>query len=322
MRSIILAAGFGTRLLPVTEKIPKALVPIVNIPIIDIQADYMKRAGAEAVGINVHHHREMMLSHLNSLKIGIEITAKTEDVILDTGGGLANFRDFIGNEPDFIAYNCDILTDADPLKMMEIHRENDSMATLVLLDNGARNGILVDKNRNILDIAGRLGVEASEGSRLLYGAGIFIYKNEIFRHIPPADSPYPLVPELMKLIKNKTGLVKACIMDELNGPGEAKPYWRDIGSLKSYLEMHRDILETGVFSIPGFKKPENGILIDKSSKIPENTAFSGFASIGEGCSIGRNVELSDIVAISGAIIPKNAKISNSIIFENKVLKTD
>lgn len=319
MRSIILAAGFGTRLLPLTGEIPKALVPIVNIPIIDIQADYMKRAGASAVGINVHHHRDMMLSHLESLNLGVEITAKTEDVILDTGAGLANFRDFIGSETDFIAYNCDILTDADPLRMLEIHRQNDSIATLVLLDNGARNGILVDENGNILDIAGRLGIQPPSGSCKLYGAGIFIYRNEIFDYLPPAEKPYPLVPELMKLIKDKPGSVKACVLDEIKGRNGNRPYWRDIGSLKSYMEMHRDILSDGVFEIPGFTKPADGILMDESCTIGEGAKTGGFVSAGKGCVVGKDALIENTVMIAGSIVPDGSQIRDSIVFGNEVI---
>jgi NDP-sugar pyrophosphorylase family protein len=320
MRSIILAAGFGTRLLPLTGIFPKALVPIVNIPIINLQIEYLKRAGVDEAGINIHHHRDLMLSHLSTLDLGVKITTKTEDVILDTGGGLSNFREFIGSEPDFIVYNCDILTSADPLKMLEIHRKNNSIATLVLLDNGDRSSILVGKDGTVLDIADRLGVNPANGSRYLYGAGIFIYKNEIFKHLPPADEPFPLIPQLMKLMQKNPGSVKSCILEELTGNEEEKPYWRDIGSIRSYLDIHSDILTDGKFTPPGFTKPNNGILIGENCIIGDDVIMDGFVSTGRDSKIGSGAKITDSVIIAGATIPDNAEINKSIVYFDQIIK--
>ncbi|MCD4786280.1 MAG: NDP-sugar synthase [Candidatus Eremiobacteraeota bacterium] len=302
MKSIILAAGFGTRLLPLTKERPKSLFPVLNKPVIEIQIQILKRAGVDKIGINLHYMPHQIKAYLgNGESLGVQIEYKYEKEILNTGGGLSNFRDFIGDQEDFIVHNCDILSNIDLYNALKCHKEKKSIVTFILVDNPPANSVLIDKNMKIIDIAGRLGIEAREEDKYLCGSGIFIYNKRIFDYIPLPHRPFPLIPEIIEIIQNQPGTVNAYI------PGD-NTYWRDIGSLKQYFLVNSEIL-TGRFSlqkinIPGEEIPGNGLLIGKNCDIPGDVEISGFACIGDNVKIDSGCNIENCIIWDGAILKR------------------
>ena len=99
MKAMILAAGLGTRLLPLTEQKPKVLMPVVNEPVIGRVVGYLKRHGIKSLVVNVHHHSQQMINYLDGGRpFGMEIDVRVEPEILGTGGGIKNTEDFWGKE--------------------------------------------------------------------------------------------------------------------------------------------------------------------------------------------------------------------------------
>ena len=102
MKAMILAAGLGTRLGPLTEERPKALMPLVNIPIIARSIEYLKTFGVRNIAVNAHHHYQQILDYLNrGIPFGMDIETRVEDEILGTGGGIKNFQDFFDSAAGF-----------------------------------------------------------------------------------------------------------------------------------------------------------------------------------------------------------------------------
>jgi NDP-sugar pyrophosphorylase family protein len=141
---MILAAGFGTRLRPLTDTVPKALVPVAGRPLIEYSLLLLKAHGIEEVVINLHHLGEKVRALLGDGSFyGLRITYSPEDPILESGGGIKNAQPFLDGET-FAVLNCDTITDLDLYALLAAHRKIKATATLVLRPDpeAARYGIL------------------------------------------------------------------------------------------------------------------------------------------------------------------------------------
>ena len=132
MKAMVLAAGQGTRLYPLTERTPKALVPVAGRPMIDYCLLLLKRHGIRDIIINLHHLGDQIESYLGDGKRwGLQITYSKEPELLDTGGGLLKAKPFL-QEGTFIVINTDVLIDLSLRELIAYHEEKRAVATLVL----------------------------------------------------------------------------------------------------------------------------------------------------------------------------------------------
>jgi len=134
VKAIILAAGLGTRLFPLTKNKPKALVEVQGKTLIQHQLEKLKREGFTQVLINVHHFPDQVIAFLEKHKnFGLDIKISDEsELLLDTGGALRKAADFISGEEDVLIYNVDILSDISLEAMMDNHLLTQSLATLAI----------------------------------------------------------------------------------------------------------------------------------------------------------------------------------------------
>ncbi|MCH7760384.1 nucleotidyltransferase family protein, partial [candidate division TA06 bacterium] len=127
MKAIILAAGFGKRIMPLSDYIPKCLLPIVGRPLVDNIILYLKKFGVNEVAINTHHLAQKMIDYFQEgSKYGMKITLSHEPRILGTGGGIGNLRNFLAGEEFFIVHNGDTLTNLDLSPALELHKKKDA----------------------------------------------------------------------------------------------------------------------------------------------------------------------------------------------------
>lgn len=132
MKAMIFAAGEGQRLRPVTDKIPKALVPVAGRPMIEYPLLWLRHHGIREVVINLHHMGEQIEAHLNDgAKLGLKITYSKEQELLDTGGGLLKAKPFL-QDGTFIVVNTDVLIDLPLADLIDFHRAKNATATLAL----------------------------------------------------------------------------------------------------------------------------------------------------------------------------------------------
>ena len=152
MKAMILAAGLGTRLWPITENMPKALVPINNTPLLEWVIKKLISHDFRDIIINVHHHADQIKSFLDGKdNFGIKITISDEsEKLLETGGGLKKAAWFFNDGKPFLLYNVDILSDIDLSKLYKFHLDSDAMVTLAVKTRKSVRYFLFDESNALV----------------------------------------------------------------------------------------------------------------------------------------------------------------------------
>lgn len=146
MKALIFAAGLGTRLRPLTDHKPKALVPVAGIPMLQRVIVRLREAGFDDITVNVHHFGEQIMDFLKANEgFGVRIHLSDErDCLLDTGGGILKARTFLEGDEPFLVHNADILTDLDLRAFYRHHTESKAMATLLVSRRQTSRYLLFD----------------------------------------------------------------------------------------------------------------------------------------------------------------------------------
>ena len=145
MKAMVLAAGLGTRLRPITDTRPKALVEVSGRTLLEITLSRLKEFGVREVIINVHHFAGMIVDYLKANdSFGMHIEISHEEILLDTGGGLKKAAWFFGDAP-FILHNVDVISTIDLQRMAQFHADNQALATLAMQDRTTSRYLLFDR---------------------------------------------------------------------------------------------------------------------------------------------------------------------------------
>lgn len=178
-KAIILAAGFGTRLKPLTDSIPKALVPFRNGTMISYQIEKLKRYGITDITVNAHHFSEQIEEYFSENHFGVSVNVIKEEVILGTGGGILNAEKCLndGSNASFLAVNVDVLTDFDFKKIINYHISSADFATLLVQKRKTSRYLELDKE---MELTGRVKCETPEDNFFAFN-GVHLISNEIFR---------------------------------------------------------------------------------------------------------------------------------------------
>jgi len=223
---MILAAGLGTRLRPVTNTIPKALVKVGGRTLLEGAIRHLAESGVKEIVINVHHFADQVIQYLNQNRnFGLNITISDErDQLLDTGGGLKKvFRFFAGGKPFFVR-NVDIVSDLDLLSMMEQHLRSHALATLAVRKRETSRYFLFDPGHRLCGWTNLktgekiLSVESGLNLEMLAFSGIHVLNPEIFSLITE-EGKFSLTSLYLRLAKDH--LIKG-FMDRGS-------VWRDVG---------------------------------------------------------------------------------------------
>ncbi|MCY7362373.1 MAG: NTP transferase domain-containing protein [Ignavibacteria bacterium] len=176
MKAMILSAGFGTRLLPLTNDIPKALVKYKGIPMINYQIQRMIELGADEIIVNVHHHSDKILKYFSENDFGIKISVIFENEILGSGGGILNASEFLKDEKYFIVINVDIDTDLNISDMISSHIYKNPFATLAVQKRISKKYLEFDSD---FHLTGRENSDSLPENLFAFN-GIHIISNKIF----------------------------------------------------------------------------------------------------------------------------------------------
>ncbi len=248
MKSLILSAGFGTRLRPYTEHTPKPLFPISGRPLLDIIIRDLKKAGSREIIINTHWLHEKIHAFLADQNYGIPVKTVYEPEILDTGGAIRNLKDFWDDEP-FIVVNSDILTNIDIKKVYNFHLDNPYSATLVLHDYKVFNNVSVSKDDFITGFHETEDRLSGDSSLQLAFTGIQVIDPKIVSMIP--ENTFYSSIDLYKNLISKNKKIKAYIAKHHS--------WKDIGTPEAYQEAASREIQKLAFKkvFPG--SPDNPI---------------------------------------------------------------
>ncbi len=229
LRGMILAAGYGTRLAPVTDHVPKPLLPIDGQPLLDRIIESFDRVGIRNIGVNTHHLGAMVTDHVVRRSDADRFILFPEEKILGTGGALHGARDFLGDVPCFLLHNGDVLCDADLSGLVDEHQRSGALATLLLVDWPAVNSVVLDEDGRIVSIAGRPW-PVSGGRNLTY-TGIGIFSRGLLDDIGPGFSS--LIDPLVRAMESDPDSVRGM------APGDFR--WSDLGTLTRYLEAQSEV---------------------------------------------------------------------------------
>lgn len=171
MKAMVLAAGLGTRLRPLTDQVPKCLVQVGGMSLLELALRRLRAAGVTEAVVNIHHHADKVESFLSShaKELGLRLELSKEDPVLETGGGLKNAADFFADQKPFLVYNSDVVTDLDLGALMKEHIRTGSLATLAVLDRPSTRKLLFKDGRLLT----RAGTDApAPGTEALAVSGI------------------------------------------------------------------------------------------------------------------------------------------------------
>ena len=298
--AFVLAAGLGTRLAPLTDLIPKPLVPVFHKPLLTFALDSVIAAGFGEIAFNTHHLPAAFAKvfGFEPFYRGRKLRAFHEPLLLDTGGGIRNARPGLGGGT-FLVYNGDILADMPLKSLLEGHRESSALATLLLRPGGGKANVLFDPSRGLIrDLRGEVG--ATEGTPVVY-SGIALFEQGIFDWIP-SEGPYSVIDAL--IIAMRAG-------EHVGGLLVEEGLWIDLGTPASYLEAHR-LLAAG--SLPSYLA-ESGwpVAIHPEARVFPGAVFEGVVSVAPGAVIGKNARIKDSVIWPGAIIGADAVIEECVV---------
>ncbi len=238
---MILAAGLGTRLRPLTNDRPKALVEIDGRTMLEITLSRLRRFGVSEVMINVHYFAEMILDYLKANdNFGMRIEVSREDVLLDTGGGLKKAAHFFledsrRHEEPFIVHNVDVLSTIDLKRMMESHTENQALATLAVQDRKTSRYLLFDDQHQL---CGRQSfgnqpelVRGCQQVLALAFSGIHVISPRLLAMMTE-DGAFSTITSYLRLASQREKIL-AFRADQY--------YWRDIGTPENVAQAAQDL---------------------------------------------------------------------------------
>lgn len=308
---LILAAGLGTRLRPLTEKLPKPLLPICAIPLVKIIIERLLRFGIHSFAMNTHYQPRLVKDFISENGYEKNVCLFNEKKILGTGGVLANCREFLMQFDHFILHNGDIITDMDIEALLHRHISSGATATMALLD-GPENRVL-SFGGSIGDICGKLGVEPPSTSKLLTYSGVAAFSKKIFDYVPKKPEYISLVDILIQAIAARPGSVKGFVPKSL--------YWNDIGTFRKYFEAHEDIILHNKMKIPGIK-PKNSRFIGKNSSLCKQSHIGGFLCVGENCEISKTAKLKNCIIFDDTRITNNERHCDEILWHTESYHKD
>lgn len=292
MQVMILAAGFGTRLLPYTRLKPKPLFPVLTIPLLQLTIEMLRDAGFDHIIVNGHHLQEQLKSLVSRYQ---GVIFQEEKRILGTGGGLREALPAMRDEPILIT-NGDIYHGVDLVKLYQDFQEVEGDVLLALHDHSRFNMVGVAGN-NIVDF------DSKELPGSLAFTGLHLINPGILQSITPGRCS--CIIERYKTMLKAGEKIQYTRMDG--------SYWADMGTVEDYLLLHGQIFAGLAPCLPGLTlKKNSNTTVAKEARIGNNFTVEGWASIGK-ASIGDNVTISRSVVWDGAVIPSGVRIEDRVV---------
>jgi len=313
LKAIIMAGGFGTRLRPLTINIPKPMVPIANLPMMEHVVNLLKKHGFDEIVSLIFFQSEVITDYFkDGRKFGVKMEYMLPDQDYGTAGAVRYAADFC--DETVLVISGDVLTDFDLGEAFRFHKENEGDASILLtrLENPLAYGIVITNPEHRIT---RFLEKPSWGEMFsdTINTGVYILEPETVRLIPPRtnfDFSKNLFPIMLQKKMNLLGKV-------------SDGYWRDVGNIDEYVRAHSDILEGKVGLYHNAERIErDGVVIYKGEnvEIAEDVTLSGTVMLGNNCRIGGGSELTNTIVGDRAVIGEKTIINDSIIWADAVLE--
>ncbi len=313
-KAMIMSAGVGSRLEPLTKLVPKPLVPIANKPVMDILFEKLYSIGIKDVICNTYYLADKIIERYTYNTIGINFNYIQEKTLSGTAGGVKKCQHFFKDGETFLVLSADGLTNADLEKGIAIHKESNAIATIGIkqIDKSQvpHFGVVVtDENGFITEFQEKPPIEEAKSNFI--NTGIYIFDYKIFEYIP----------ENMFYDFAKNVFPKLLAEHAIN-TFEVNEYWSDIGTLEQYKQSTQDLFNgkckfehSEIISCP------QGSYISESN-IDDTVKFIGNSTIGKNTIIDKNTVIENCIIWDNVKIGSNLHISNSIIASDCIINSD
>jgi mannose-1-phosphate guanylyltransferase len=329
MRAMVLAAGLGTRLRPITYEMPKPMVPVLNRPVMEHILRLLARHGFTETIANLHWFPELIRDHFgDGGGCGVELTYSHEEQLLGTSGGVRNVAEFLGDS--FLVISGDALTDIDLTAMREFHESHDGVATLATkrVEDTTQFGVAIAGSDGRIQ-GFQEKPDPAEALSDLANCGIYMFRSEIFDFFPEpgasraagegdpagfADWALDVFPRVLEA-------------DLAFYSHEIDAYWNDIGNLEELRAGNLDALSGAVAvrregeTVDGFRSGEavgdegplrGPVLLGPGCEIADDVRIDGPSVIGDGVRIGAGSRLREVIALPGAEIGAGSVLIGAI----------
>ncbi len=310
-KAMIMSAGVGSRLEPLTREVPKPLVPIANKPVMDILFEKLHSIGIKDVICNTYYLAQKIIDRYSNNNIDINFNYIQEETLSGTAGGLKKCQNFFKPGETFVVLSADGLTNADLEKGIEIHKNSNAIATIGIkqIDKSQVQhfGVVVtDKNGFITEFQEKPPIEEAKSNFI--NTGIYIFDYKIFEYIPENtfyDFAKNVFPKLLE--------------EHAINTFEVNEYWSDIGTLEQYKQSTQDLFN-GEYEFVHSKiiTCPQGCYISESN-IDNTVEFIGNSTIGKNTIIGKNTVIENCIIWDNVKIGSNLHISDSIIASNCII---
>lgn len=295
-QAFVLGAGLGKRLQPLTDDLPKPLVPIFGKPLITFALDHLSALGVESFVVNTHHLPEKFASSLGKSSYRERpLRLVHEPVLLETGGGIKNAEPFLKAE-NFIVYSGDILTDLPLAPLLEEHFRAGNDVTLALRTTGVARHVAFHAGR-VLDLGNRRGLAGNYDY-----ANVSVWNRRAFDRFSSGEK-ISFVPVLADWIGDG-GQIGGAVIEE--------GHWFNLTSPAEYLAVHRSILAENWR--PTYITPDDWpIRVAPDVTLDPSADLRGATAIGAGCRVGPGVLLEDTIVWPGGQITSHAQLKGCIV---------
>ena len=318
MKAMVLAAGFGNRLQPLTRVLPKPMFPVLGRPLLSHTFDILESANITDVAVNVHHLPDFIINYFEKQKLhDLNLHFSREEKILGTAGGIKKMEGFLEGGP-FILINSDIITDIKLDKVIDFHKKNNSKLTLVVrqdISPEQYDSIEICKDGRIVHFVGASSMNIPGNTTRVMFTGIQIIEPEIFKRIPEGQfcgTTESIFPQMIK--------------DEVPVYGYLhNGYWKDMGNRENYLQVNSDALDERV-SLKGVSPNELNnpliippVLVDRNCQVAENSQIGPYTVIGPNCNIKSGAIIENSILWEGVTIGAGSNIKGSVIAQNRTI---
>lgn len=309
MKAVIMAGGFGTRLRPLTLNIPKPMVPLGGIPVIEHLVKLLKAHNFDDITALLYFQADQIKEHLgDGSNWGVKINYVMAEADFGTAGSVKNAQKFLNER--FLIISGDVATDIDLTAAVDFHKKRKAEASMLLtrVENPLAYGVV------IVDEQGRIErfLEKPSWGQVFsdtINTGIYILEPDVLDLIPPRtdfDFSKDLFPRMLTDKRRLFGYI-------------AKGYWRDIGNTDEYVAAHQDLLE-GALKLGEFgqrvEKEHAVVWLGKDTLISPRAIFSGTVIIGDRTKVGPRAKLFNSVIGKNSIVGREADVNRTVAWDN------
>jgi mannose-1-phosphate guanylyltransferase len=324
IRAMVLAAGVGSRLDPLTQQLPKPLVPLANRPVMEHILNLLKRHGIRDVVSNVHYLGEKIPQYFGTgASLDMNLSFLHEQKLSGDAGGVRACRQFLEGDT-FIVLMGDLITDMDLTYVIQQHKEKGALATIALkqVEDVERFGVAVTNKDGF--ISGFQEKPArEEAASNLASTGVYVFEPQIFEHIAKQGDAFFGKQLFPQLVANGLPVLGVQVW----------AYWSDVGTIPQYRTSTFDALEGLIdLEMPGEKTKfgwmgeessldpsatiDGALLLGRNSHVGAGVRLKGHVVIGDNCVIERDCDIKDSIIWSGTLVDANSRMKHTVIGAN------